>query len=42
MPWPPPTTNQRVAKEKNGILATCATDFEGLWQGSVKRDFVTK
>ncbi|KAJ7302627.1 hypothetical protein DFH08DRAFT_808389 [Mycena albidolilacea] len=25
---------QRVAREKNGILATCATDFEGFWQGT--------
>ncbi|KAJ7357869.1 hypothetical protein DFH08DRAFT_801750 [Mycena albidolilacea] len=23
-----------VAREKNGILATCATDFEGFWQGN--------
>ncbi|KAJ7344092.1 hypothetical protein DFH08DRAFT_810619 [Mycena albidolilacea] len=23
-----------VAREKNGILATCATDFEGFWQGT--------
>ncbi|KAJ7357881.1 hypothetical protein DFH08DRAFT_801763 [Mycena albidolilacea] len=25
---------QWVAREKNGILATCATDFEGFWQGT--------
>ncbi|KAJ7301077.1 hypothetical protein DFH08DRAFT_827856 [Mycena albidolilacea] len=27
-------TTQWVAREKNGILATCATDFEGFWQGT--------
>jgi hypothetical protein len=27
---------QWVAREKNGILATCATDFEGFWQGVSK------
>jgi hypothetical protein len=28
-------TTQWVAREKNGILATYATDFEGFWQGVI-------